>query len=311
MGLGLGLGIRASAREVMLSTLKALRHAREPKETRLEALLLCHALEKGMGMPSPRKGFGKEKCRKLVSVLKRMAVTNELNSWEYAESKAVLDAYLDFQEADGIDVSALRASATALPDGTSMCRGGFRLVHRDELEAGMAVDVPLLFKSKHSMRAYSDEPLSEGVLLEAIDLARRCPSACNRQPWRVYYSVNPVINSAVRDALPAQAFLNGVPSFLVVTCNRKLFNKSEVYQWYVNGGIFLSYLTLALHHLGIGSIILEYNLGSKSEINLRRTLGMDLKDEIVAIVGCGYYPNKAKWICADRRPVSDIAMRIN
>lgn len=277
----------------------------------LEALLLCHALEKGMGMPTVRKGFGREKCERLISCLSSLRERGRNETWEYAEAAAVLEAYLAYQETDDVDVSDLRSASEPLfSDERIMCKGGYRTVQRDEMMAGTQIDVPKLFASKHSMRTYSDDSIKEEDVVAAVALARRAPSACNRQPWRVYYTLDKEKAQCIAAALPRQAFLDDVPYFCVVTCDRTLFTAAEYAQWFVNGGIFISYLTLALHHFGMGSIVLEYNIGSKSEPALRSDLGIRKQDEIIAIIGFGRYPTTAKWIQADRRNVADIGIRV-
>ena len=114
--------------------------------------------------------------------------------------------------------------------------------------------------------------------------------------------------SQVLAVLPHQSFFGDIPYCSVVTVDRSLFTKTEMFQWFVNGGIFLSYYTLALHHEGIGSCILEHNLFSKSDSELRHQVSIPDNEEIIAVVGFGKYPEEAKCIIADRRPNNQIAI---
>ena len=304
------LGLRGRARELRHGAGAVWRHICDKRSEYLDVLLLCHALEKGMGMPVVRRGFGRQKCERLIDSMRSLCERGRNLSWEYGEALAVLRAYLEYQEADGVDVSDLRAAADPLLQSEHVtCEGGWRMVGHDEMMRGTQIDVPALFESKHSMRAYSQEPVTEEEFSQAVSLARRSPSACNRQPWRVYYTLDRQKAQKIAGALPRQAFLDDVPYFCVVTCDRTLFNRSEFAQWFVNGGIFVSYLTLALHYGGIGSVALEYNVGSKSEPALRKEMGIRNQDEVIAIVGFGRYPDEGKWIRADRRDVNDIAIR--
>ena len=52
-----------------------------------------------------------------------------------------------------------------------------------------------LILSRHSVRAYRQDPVPEPLLLEVLEAARLAPSACNRQPFRVV-----VIRTAGREA---------------------------------------------------------------------------------------------------------------
>ena len=48
--------------------------------------------------------------------------------------------------------------------------------------------------SRKSVRAFTDEPVSNETIRKILDIARRAPSGGNLQPWLVY-----VLNGAVRD----------------------------------------------------------------------------------------------------------------
>lgn len=158
------------------------------------------------------------------------------------------------------------------------------------------------------MRTYSADSVTNEEMLHAIDLAKRAPSACNRQPWHVYYSFNSDKIDAIRNAVPPQAFLKDTPYFCVVAVDKSLFGPSEINQWFINGGIFISFFILALHHLGIGSVVLQYTLFNKTEKGLRKALDIKDTDEIIAVIGYGKYPDEAKCICAQRRPNEEIAI---
>lgn len=57
-----------------------------------------------------------------------------------------------------------------------------------EFLTGTSIDFSSFVKSHHSMRTYLDEPITNEEIIQAIELAKAAPSACNRQPWHVYYS---------------------------------------------------------------------------------------------------------------------------
>src|SRR5690606_31318797 len=47
------------------------------------------------------------------------------------------------------------------------------------------------FELRRSVRQFSDHPVSRELIIEAIRLARLCPSVCNRQTVKVYVYTNP------------------------------------------------------------------------------------------------------------------------
>lgn len=274
-----------------------------------DALLLCHALEKGMGMPNPRKGFGQEKARQLLHVLKILMASGRNDTYAFQEGLSVLEAYCNFQRGEDIAFTEVSQEVHQLyADCHHLFRGGYVVVNRTKLDKGKELDFKSFTESRHSMRTYSQDPVTREEILSAIHLAKRCPSACNRQPWKFYYSFKQDKIDAIRQALPVQPFLDSIPFFGVVTVNKTLFAEIETNQWYINGGIFLGFLELAFHSLGIGSCIFQYTMFSKSERQLRIAIQIPDEDVIVAVMGYGKYPDNAKCIIADRREDDDIAI---
>lgn len=292
-----------------INSIKYMRSVNGTASKELSALLLCHALEKGMGIPNVKKGYGKEKTEKLINILLKMAEDKETDNYTFKECLAILNAYFDYQESAGTDISSLKSKAEPLFSGYSTeYSGGYRVIEKDELLTGTKIDFESFVMSRHSMRTYSNEPVLKEEFLKAVSLAKRAPSACNREPWKVYYSLDKNKCRQIASAVPPQSFLDGIPYFCVVTADKSLFNAGEINQWYVNGGIFLGYLGMALHSCGIGSCIFQFPIFSDSASKLRNDMSIPKNEEIIAVVGYGKFADKTKCICADRRPDEDIAI---
>ncbi len=303
MRLNLGLKRRATA----LKYARTVYKVRPDKE--LSALLLCHALEKGMGIPNVKLGYGKGKTEKLIGILTDMAAEGAAESYTFKESLAILKAYFRYQESTGVDVSALKSKASDLIEKyDTEYNGGYNIIKKEEFLKGKDMDFEGFVRSRHSMRTYSQEAVTEEELLKVISLAKYAPSACNREPWKFYTSLNKDKCRLIADAVPKQSFLDGIPYFGIVTADKALFNASEINQWYVNGGIFLGFLSAAFHSQGIGSCIFQFPLFSDTAAKLRADLDIPENEEIIAAVGFGKFADEAKCICADRRPDNEIAI---
>lgn len=301
------LGLKRKKKYVSAALKYANTVIRIPDNSDLTVLLLCHALEKGMGIPDVKRGYGKEKTERLISLLQQMKEKGRTDTYVFRESLTILKAYFAYQESEGVDVSALKERAAALlTNDSSPYQGGFRYIKKEELISGTDVDFEKLLHSRHSMRTYSQEKVSEEELRKVISLTKLAPSACNREPWKFYCSLDREKSQKIASAAPKQSFLGGIPYFGVVTVDKTLFASNEINQWYVNGGIFLGYLSLSFHHCGMGSCIFQYPVLSESASELRSTVGISENEEIIAIVGFGKYPDEAKCIYADRRPDNDI-----
>ena len=67
----------------------------------------------------------------------------------------------------------------------------------------------------------------------------------------------------------------------------------------------MSYFTLALHSLGIGSCIMQWFAFYKTEKQLKNLLEIKNSEAIIAIIGYGYYKDKFKCICAQRKSTNE------
>ena len=273
-------------------------------------LLLCHSLEKGMGVRTVKKGYGIDKATRLIELLKTMQNKNLTVCYVYHEGIAVLNAYIKFQNDNNYDIKKIEELSKTLDmNNTSNFAAGFNNLSKDILETGMNTDFESFVTSKHSMRMFSFAPIANETFHKALSNALYAPSACNRQPCKVYYTFESTKNQYIGKLVPGnKSFEKDIPYYCVITADRSLFGPNELFQWYVNGGIFISYLTLALHSLGIGSCIFQWPDFHETESQLRNYIHINPSEAIIAIIGFGMYPESAKCICAQRKSISDIGI---
>ena len=72
-------------------------------------LLLAHSLEKGMGVPNPRRGYGKEKAFALANLIKKYSCNYESDSFAFLESVAVLDKYIELMKKQDEAIDSIKA----------------------------------------------------------------------------------------------------------------------------------------------------------------------------------------------------------
>ena len=271
-------------------------------------LLLSHALEKGMGINNVRLGYGKEKAKKLIIYLEQLP---DKNSFEYYEGLAVIDAYLEFQRQHGVDVSEIEQ--LLLNKNISLTypntiHGGFKWIKKEELEKGREIDFTTFVESRHSIRKFSTTEILPDELNVALSIASHAPSACNRQPYKFFFTLDPEKNLKLSKMIPGnKSFSDDIPYYGLIVSDRNSFTTPEAFQWYVNGGIFISYLTLAFHHLGIGSCIFQWPAFYKDDSKARHLCSIKDSQIIIAAIGYGKYPDQAKCIEAQRKTPVDIS----
>ena len=187
-------------------------------------------------------------------------------------------------------------------------RGGIDRIPKDEIFAHNDFDFGAFVRARHSVRRFKDKIVSREVIHEIVKDALYCPSACNRQPFKVYFSENP--ETIKRITAKFDGFVSPyVHDALIVTCDRNLLMPPEMNdQEYVNGGIFLGYLVLSIHAHGLGSCLFQFLQLSSRQESIRREFGISPSEVISAFVGIGEPEDEVLCACAQRRPVEEVAV---
>lgn len=270
-------------------------------------MLLAHALEKGMGLPNPRPKFGKEKAIKLIKLLEEYCDGfHDLNRYAFAESVSILGSYFQFTDNDMSSYldryQSLKQKVNLLPAGNIYVEDITAIY--SEFEISQAENFMLL---RHSIRSFEKQCVDDELICKILSLANHAPSACNRQPVKVYITNELSMVDKVSSLIPGNiGFEDEVPNWVIVTVDRRMFGTNEVLQWYVNGGIYLSYLVEAMHAYHIGSCIFQIPLTHPNSQKLYKLISIPKNEAIIAGVGFGYAKSKNKFLSATRRPVDEV-----
>ena len=71
--------------------------------------------------------------------------------------------------------------------------------------------VDAAIRSRHSIRAYLDQPVPSALVMELLELASRAPSSTNAQPWKVYVLTGAALKRVTQAV--CQAFDSGPERF--------------------------------------------------------------------------------------------------
>jgi nitroreductase len=135
--------------------------------------------------------------------------------------------------------------------------------------------------TRRSVREFSDEPVPEEVIVEAIRAAASAPSGANKQPWTFVLVTDREIKRKIREAAeeeerafyggraperwledlrpfgtgPEKPFLETAPA-LIVLFAQKHGGEAGSRNYYVNEsvGIACGFLIAALHHAGLATL---------------------------------------------------------
>lgn len=247
---------------------------------------LYHTIEKGLSYENYRPGFGKANVSKLLTSLEQYAARFDTTAFFYETALSCLEAYVEKNKSHGHRDAALEDRIAKLP-GHSNGLGG--TIHAEPC-ADTSFDA--LMRSRHSIRHFSGVPVDVEVLKSAIALAQFTPSACNRQGWKTRIVAD---KAAMETVLANQngntGFGQEFDKLLVLTADLRYFQKSrELFQAYIDGGMYAESVLNALYAKGIGAVPLSASLKTSQETKIRSALHMHDAEVFLLIVGVGSYP---------------------
>ena len=156
---------------------------------------------------------------------------------------------------------------------------------------------------RHSVRNYKKEKVEDSLIRDIVKIAVKCPSACNRQPCKVYYTNN---FEKIKDLRPDPVISKDIYNFLIVTVNKSMFSLREVLQPWINGGIFIESLILAIHSKGLGACLFQQLKHTNNYEKLKITADIPDNEDIVAVIGFGYIDDNCPVVETHRKDVSEI-----
>lgn len=258
-----------------------------------------HAIEKGLSMPQLRYGFGISRIEKMLAFLRHYKCNGgDMQAEECAMAKSVLWKYIALHEQvnwNKADYCEIRKQIQVFfpeDDGTDC--GGVLVIHPNAMKLNQKA-FETIVNTRHSIRLFKNEPVDNEALRKALELAMRAPSACNRQPVRVYILDHSKFGLIANWTGGMKTFIDTVDKLLIVTGQMVAFEDDEYYQYTVSAGIFVGYLSLALHTYGIGSCILQRALiRDPSWESVAKLLNIPITEQSVCAVAIGVPQDEIK-----------------
>lgn len=292
-------------------TLKLIKNEMGDAGIEVNLLLFAHALEKGMGLPHPRRKFGLDKANNLLKMLEDYeSMGADIHCYAFVESLSVLSTYFKFTDND-CDEQRRRCQVLCQKHSELLTAGFNEILDMASIYDNLDMKkITYFIKSRHSIRSFIDQPLDERILTKVLELAQHAPSACNRQSVKVYFTNSTQKVKEIDGLIPGNKGFEGeIPNWVIITADRFMFGYSEPLQWYVNGGIYLAYFVEALHAYKIGSCIFQIPPIHQNTPKLRNVASIPDSEAIIAAVGLGYAKSPNKFLAAMRKPVNEVLVR--
>lgn len=262
-----------------------------------------HRLEKGLALPSPRRGFGAD----VVTRLLRLVTTYRRRFGDGNVIDIASGAMYEHARFNGIDPDKHPTLAEVFAAARSVDTGGTYEVTRQEIHAAARMDLSDFFARRHSVRHFDPAPVDLTLIRRAVEMAQKAPSVCNRQSGRVH-----VLMSEARKTR-ALKYQNGnrgfelIPIVLVITSDLRCFlEPSERYQAWIDGGLFAMSLDYALHSLGLGACMLNWSVDASTDAAMRMANAIPEHESIIMMMAVGHLPERFRVAQSPRRPIEEI-----
>lgn len=161
--------------------------------------------------------------------------------------------------------------------------------------------------SRDSVRFFTKKIIDRETIEKIIFLANNCASACNRQPCRVIYGYDEKSNNIIRKYVPDKMTSKNIYNFMVLVCEKNLFNNIDICQEFFNSGIFLDSLLLSIHSYNLGACPFQCSVMLNNE-KMKSDLNLSKSEIVMCFIGFGEIDFNKQVLCSARRGISEIAI---
>ena len=268
-----------------------------------------HRIEKGLSLPEPRPGFGKQMIIDLVNLL-----NDYLEKYGRDEVADVtlntLEKYCEFNARHGVDKSKLKEEVNRLREtypvihGCEEVEGGTLEVKKTEI-ASLGLDFARFAASRHSIRNFAEGEVTDEQIIEAAKIAQSAPSVCNRQPWKLHVFSDPATKEKVLECQNGnRGFGHTASKVLLITSDLSAFlGIGERNQAYIEGGLFSMSLAHALHSMGLGTCCLNLSIQKEGDRRIRETIDFPPNETVIMMIAVGQLHDTFKVARSHRKPV--------
>ena len=292
--------------------IKNYMYSKESKNTiEYNIYLLVHALEKGMSNKKIRC-FGKEKVYELINELKKyQQFVNYNNEYTFIIGINVLREYSKVYENNKwTDKEEYKKVKEFLKKYYKIENKNLKTlkITKKEIMKDAEIDYNSFLESRHSIRSFSNTKLEEKDILQAINMAIKTPSACNRQMCKIYQIKNKkLIDMLLKKGQGFGGFeIDNINIFIITFDVNANYFVGERNQGWFNAGLLAMNFVNALHSLGIGSCFVQFGNSYKDEIELKDSIKIPNQERIAVLLAAGYYDKSNLVTASPRKEVAQI-----
>lgn len=273
-----------------------------PQHSKAWILKEAHTIEKGLSFSSIRPYFGSAKRTKLLSEVERSRLAR-INDAPRSIAAKVLDEYIAWHEKNDHTNDEMRALEKIVNglERTVDCGGG-TIPYRADYTPEARKMYDSIVTERRSVRNFRPDLIPASIIVEAIRIANYSPSVCNRQSWAVSLVQNP---KKVRQMLDLQngnkGFDETIGNIIIVLADvRGFLDEYEIFEPFVDAGIFSGALVNVLNAHNIGSCCLNLCVSHHKAMNIASALELEPGLFPVMMIACGYVADDCQVAMSSR-----------
>lgn len=265
-----------------------------------------HSIEKGLSLPVPRVGFGETKINDILARIEKLKGKLE-HIRMFEETQEILSQYFLFNEKNGHINDGLKTKFHSVfsEEYENTNQGGVTTISKKSIQDAIDFNYAAFVNNRFSIRDFEIGKVDRDIIYKAMDLAKKSPSACNRQPWNVYVFENDEVKKQILSWQGGNlGFSDCIDKAIVITCSIKSYFIHESHQAYIDGGMYAMSFMYALHSIGIGSIPLTMAAMSKKSKVLYQKYGISDDELPIVMIGVGKLKETFNVAISNRREVA-------
>lgn len=257
-------------------------------------LLIVHQIEKGLTYKENRRIFGEKKIKLLIGYIEK---------------------YLKLYEADDIIILAINILYVYVNSDNStkdvsvrnkineLLKTNKNIIGQIEVGTKLVTephnfnekDILYFFKSRSSVRSFSNNIITDEEICKVIDFANCTPSACNRQASRVHvYRDKEKMKLLIDNQLGNQNWCDNADTLFVITSDMRYFNSSyEHLEPYIDGSLYAMNFVWGLHLYKIASCYKMYVRLPKIDREFHSLSNIPNYEVPIILVLAGHYKDNA------------------
>lgn len=168
---------------------------------------------------------------------------------------------------------------------------------------GDIMDMIEAIKSRRSVRAFTDENVSDELVTQILEAGRWAPSGLNNQAWRFIIVRNPDTKITLSKLTNYGPTIKIAPLLIVV-----FLDKDHMYNYVkdvLSTGACMQNMLLAIHSMGLGGVWLGEILKNKEIVN--KVLEAPDSFELMGVIALGHPVHKK--MVSERKELDQLVFR--